>query len=363
MTKHCLDSFTYPNGQTQRNRLIVAAMTNLQSEPDGRLHQRELDWLEARAKGGFGNVTTCAAHVTLDGQGWEGELGVYDDMHIPGLTRVATALKTNGAMAWCQIFHGGVRAPSKVTGQQPWSASVFELDQTGVEIPRAATEEDIARTIDAFAQAARRCEDAGFDGVELHGAHGYLLSQFLGTITNTRTDRWGGPLEHRVRFLFEVYDAVRAITSPNFMVGIRLSPFVVAQGLELPDSLQVAQWFAERGADFIHASLWDSFQRHPDHPETSLTSLFREAVPPACPLIVTGGVWTPEQANLVLEEGADLVGMGRAAIGHADWPIRAQDPNFEPQRPPYTPEYLAEQALSPQFINYMRRWKNFVTED
>jgi 2,4-dienoyl-CoA reductase-like NADH-dependent reductase (Old Yellow Enzyme family) len=357
-----LKPFTFPSGQTTPNRLVVAAMTNQQSEADGRLHQRELDWLEARAAGGFGNITTCAAHISPDGQGWTGELGVFSDIHLPGLTKLATTLKDHGASTWVQLFHGGVRAPSKVTGQQPWSASVFDLSQSNVEVPRAATEADIQRTIQNFADAAARCETAGFDGVELHGAHGYLLSQFLGTNTNTRTDKWGGNLANRARFLFAVYDAVRAATSPTFTVGIRLSPLVKAQGLILADSLQVAQWFAERGVDFIHASLWNSFERHPEHPNTPQTTLFRQAVSSSCPLIVTGGLWTPSQVNQILQEGADLVGMGRAAIGNPCWPQQAQDPNFEPAHPPYTPEYLLEKSLSKPFIDYMRNWKGFVAD-
>jgi 2,4-dienoyl-CoA reductase-like NADH-dependent reductase (Old Yellow Enzyme family) len=336
-------------------------MTNLQSERDGRLHQRELDWLEARAAGGFGNITTCAAHISLDGQGWAGELGVYDDIHIPGLTRLATALKRHGASTWVQLFHGGVRAPSSLTGQQPWSASIFDLGQTGVEVPRAATEEDIQRTITQFAQAAARCEAAGMDGVELHGAHGYLLSQFLGTVTNTRTDDWGGSLENRSRFLFAVYDAVRAATSDAFTVGIRLSPLVKAQGLVLSDSLQVAKSFAERGVDFIHASLWDSFVPNPEHPNRTLTQLFRDSIGSKCPLIVTGSIWTPSQAQQILSEGADLIGLGRAAIGNPDWPIKARTEGFEPDRPPYTPDDLRQKGLSEPFVQYMRRWKGFVT--
>jgi len=147
------------------------------------------------------------------------------------------------------------------------------------------------------------------------------------------------------------------------MVGIRLSPYVRAQGVTLPESLQVAQWFSERGADFIHASLWDSFKRHPDHPNTPLTTLFRLAVTPPCPLIVTGGVWTPKQARQLMLEGADLVGMARAAIGHADWPQRAQEADYVPATPPFSVEHLTQQALSPRFITYMRRWKGFVAED
>ena len=145
------EPLTLPSGERLRNRLVVAAMTNQQSEADGCLHERERVWLEARAKGGFGNVTTCAAHVSLDGQGWTGELGVFDDKHIPGLTHLAETLTHHQASAWVQLFHGG-SGTLQSDRLQPWSATAFDLNQTGVEIPRAATEEDIQRTIQNLQQ-------------------------------------------------------------------------------------------------------------------------------------------------------------------------------------------------------------------
>lgn len=355
-----LKSFSLPRGPLVRNRMVVAAMTNLQSEEDGRLHDRELTWLNARAQGGFGVVTTCAAHVSLDGQGWPGELGVYDDAMLPGLTRLAQTLKGNGAMVWAQLFHGGVRAPSSVTGLQPWSASAVDLQQRGVEVPRAATEEDIRRTIQNFAAAAARCEQAGMDGVELHGAHGYLLSQFLGTVTNQRTDQWGGSLENRARFVMEIFDAVRASVSDSFIVGIRLSPEVRAQGVTLEESLKVAQWLGERGVDFVHASLWDAFKPVAAANGMPLTTLFRDVLSEEVPLIVTGGVWTPDQALQVMDQGADLVGLGRAAIGNPNWPIHARQPDFEPEMPPFSEDDLRSKGLSDGFVQYMKRWKGFV---
>ena len=284
-----LSPYTFAGGQTMSTG-SSSTMTNQQSHADGTLSDDEYNWLVARAQGQFGNVTTCAAHVTLDGQGWVGELGVFSDDHIPGLTRLASGIRKHGSMAGTAFSRR--RTLPQRTGQQPWSASVFELDQRGVEIPREATRDDILRTIDAFASAAKRCEQAGFDGVELHGAHGYLLGQFLGTTTNTRTDEWGGDLMGRCKFVFDVYDAVRAATSASFMVGIRLSPVLRAHGVVLSESLQTAQWFVERGADFIHASLWDSFKRAPDYPTPPYPV-------PSCGSRDLragrgGGVWTPK---------------------------------------------------------------------
>lgn len=358
-----LEPYVFPRtGHTLRNRLVLAAMTNKQSHADGTLSDDEFAWLLARAS--FGIVTTCAAHVAKDGQGWDGELGVFDDAHVPGLTRLASALREAGALSLVQIFHGGVRAPSKLTGRQPWSASRFELDAPNFEVPRAATEDDIERTIDAFAQAARRSAEAGFEGVEIHGAHGYLITQFLGTITNTRTDRWGGRLANRARFVRAIVAAVQDVTPPDFLVGVRLSPEVPDQGVVLDEALQTARWLAEDGVDFLHVSNWDSFQPPKAHPESDrmLTSWFREAVGPAVPVIATGGVWTPTQADDVLAHGADMVGLARAAIGNARWPELAATEGWEPARPPYTPEHLSDEVLSGTLVDYMRGWPGFVTD-
>src|SRR6185369_17140327 len=145
-------------------RVVLAPMTNKQSHADGSLGDDELRWLCSRAAGGFGVVMTCAAHVAKDGQGWPGELGVFDDSLLPGLTTLAAALRARGAVSMVQIFHGGLRADPAVTGVTPWSASYGD----GV---RAATREDIDRVIVEFADAAERSRRAGFDGVEIHGAH------------------------------------------------------------------------------------------------------------------------------------------------------------------------------------------------
>src|SRR5271170_4652388 len=144
MRSPLLEPMTFANGVHVENRLWLAPMTNSQSADDGALSDDELRWLEMRARGGFGVVETCASHVALDGQGWKGELGIYDDRLLPGLERLAAVLAITGALGIVQIFHGGVRAPSSLTGSQPWSASAFTDPAPGFEVPRAATEEDIA---------------------------------------------------------------------------------------------------------------------------------------------------------------------------------------------------------------------------
>lgn len=357
MPKSLNDSIAFRTGLTTRNRVVLAPMTNKQSHDDGTLSDDELQWLVSRAEGGYGLVMTCAAHVAKDGQGWHGEMGIYDDAQLPGLTRLATALREHGAASMVQIFHGGVRADASASRIQPWSA----IEQNGA---RAATDEDLARVIQQFADAARRAESAGFDGVELHGAHGYLLTQFLSTVDNTRTDRWGGSLENRARLMREVVRAVRSATSAKFTVGIRLSPedFGQAKGLDLDESVQVAKWLAEDGIDFIHLSLWRSALNTKKYPEQHALPMFRNALPADVALIVAGAVYTATEANALLELGADGIALGRSAILNPDWPLRVADETWEPLRPPVTFEQLRERSLSPAFADYMRSWKGFVVD-
>ncbi|MEO7362487.1 MAG: NADH:flavin oxidoreductase [Gemmatimonadaceae bacterium] len=358
MPKSLTDPIAFRTGLTTRNRVVLAPMTNKQSHEDGTLSDDEFNWLVSRAEGGFGLVMTCAAHVAKDGQGWHGELGIYDDGHLPGLTRLASALREHGAASMVQIFHGGVRADINASGVEPWSASEHEG-------ARAATTDDITRVIQQFADAARRAQAAGFDGVELHGAHGYLLTQFLSTVENVRTDEWGGSLENRARLMREVARAVRAATSKTFTVGIRLSPedFGNAKGLDVDESVQVAQWLAEDGLDFIHLSLWRSALNTNKHPDQHALTMFRAALPSDVVLLVAGAVYTPDEANHLLTLGADGIALGRSAILNPDWPLRMHDENWEPQRPPVTLAQLKARGLGTAFAEYMRGWKGFVVDE
>jgi 2,4-dienoyl-CoA reductase-like NADH-dependent reductase (Old Yellow Enzyme family) len=341
------------------NRVALAPMTNLQSHADGLLGEDELAWLARRADGGFGLVATCAAYVALDGKGWPGELGVDRDECVPGLARLAARLRAGGAACMVQLFHGGVRADRELTGEQPWSASTWTEDSPTFVAPRPATEDDISRVIGQFADAAARAEAAGAGGVELHGAHGYLLSQFLSRTMNPRTDGWGGDLAGRARLVREVMRACRARCSPRFAIGVRLSleDFGNARGMDLDDNLQVARWLAEDGADFIHASLWDVTKSSAKYPDRHPLTLLREALPREVAVIGCGKIWTHAEALAVLERGADVVALGRAGILNPDWP-RAT----EIKRPPITMAELRERAVSPVFAGYLRRWKDFVAD-
>ena len=357
------ESLALRSGLVVPNRVALAAMTNGQSQPDGLLGDDELHWLERRAVGGFGIVCTCAAYIAKDGKAWDGELGVDRDADLPGLTRLASAIKKHGSTAMVQLFHGGVRATQRLTREQVWSASTFHEDGPEFETPREATEADIERTIAAFADAADRCKRAGFDGVELHGAHGYLITQFFSPVNNTRTDRWGGDVVGRSRFAREVMRACRAKVGPKFTLGIRLSleHGGHAKGLDLDESLQLAAWLCEDGADFIHASLWRAENFTRKRPDEHPITLVRAAIPNDVALIAAGNIWTYDDAKQARERGADMVALARPAIVNPDWP-KLVAPDWDPRRPPLTRAEYAELAVSPSFAVYLKHFKGLVAD-
>jgi len=364
VTASLLSPISFPCGAVARNRVALAPLTNQQSHDDGTLSGDEHRWLVRRAAGGFGLVETCAAHVSADGKGFAGQLGVWGDHHLPGLRRLAADLADHGALGLVQLYHGGARCPSKHTGQQPWSASSFDEPRPGFERPRPATAADLERVQHDFLAAARRSQAAGFAGVELHAAHGYLFSQFLSRTMNRRDDDWGGPLVNRARLLRQVARAVRAACPAPFIVGVRLSPedFGFAHGLDLDESLQVAAWLAEDGLDFVHLSLWDVRRNTAARPQAHATPLFRAALPAAVRILVAGKIWSPADAEAELERGADLVALGRAAILNPDWPQRAARPDFAPERGPLSPAELGALAISDTFVAYLRQFPNMVRD-
>lgn len=343
------------------NRVALAPLTNMQSLPDGLLGDDELAFLARRADGGFGLVETCAAYVGQDGKAWPGELGVDRDECLPGLQRLATRIRSTGATAMVQLFHGGVRADTKLTGEPVWSASSWEEPTPGFVPPRAGTIADIERAIEHFVAAAKRCQAAGFDGVELHGAHGYLISQFLSRTMNPRTDGWGGDLAGRARMVRTIARRIRAECGPRFALGVRLSleDFGQARGMDLDDNLTVATQLAEDGVDFIHASLWDVSRKTAKRPESHAVTELRAVLPKDVAIIACGKIWSREEAEAVIGLGANLVALGRSGILNPDWP-RDVAAGREPMRPPITKEQLIERAVSPQFVEYLRAWKNLV---
>ena len=357
------DSFTFNRtGHNTRNRAVLAAMTNKQSHSDGTLSDKEMRWLKRRAKGCFGIITTAAAHVSKDGQGWEGELGLFDDMHIDKLTTLTDSIHTYGSLIFAQLFHGGMRAPQYLTGREPISASKVRCDESESGFSRSASGKEIKKIIRDFTSAAIRCVKSGFDGIELHGAHGYLISQFLGTKTNKRTDEWGSDLKGRSRFLIEIFRSIKENVPDSFIIGTRISPEIEKLGINLNDSINLAGFLRDEGVDFLHLSCWDVFansKEYPDDPR-KLTEWFTQSFDDLPPIISTGSVWSKSDAQELIDQGADLIGVARVGIPYPDWAENLSQENYDPPRAPFTVKQLREADLSDVFINYMRKWKGFV---
>ena len=348
---------SFTRGPDMKNRFMLAPLTNTQSHDDGRLSDEEFHWLAMRAKGGFGLTMTCAAHVQAVGQGFPGQLGIFSDDHLEGLTRLATAIKAEGSVAVVQLHHAGMRSPADLIGEKPHCPSDNEEFDA-----RAITTVEVEQLIEDFIIAAERAEKAGFDGVELHGAHGYILCQFLSPGVNLRDDKYGGSLENRARPLFDIIDGIRARCGADFQLGVRLSP--ERFDVKLDEIVDVAQrLMRDDKIDYLDMSLWNVFKEPTDEAfkGRTLMSYFTELDRGNVRLGVAGKVARPEDAQRCLEEGCDFVLLGRAAILTHDFPNQlAEASDFTPVVVPVSAQYLQEQGLSTRFVDYMRQWKGFV---
>ena len=344
-------------GPAMKNRLMLAPLTNLQSHPDGTLSHDEHRWLTLRAQGGFGLTMTAAAHVQRIGQGFPGQVGVFSDIHIPGLARLAEDIRKAGSLAIVQLHHAGMRSPAALIGEAPVCPS--EDADTG---SRALTLDEVHQLRDDFIAAAVRADKAGFDGVEIHGAHGYVLCQFLSAETNRRTDAYGGSPENRARLVLEILDGVRAACRPDFNLGLRLSP--ERFGLSLMEVRDLAsRLFSEAKIDYLDMSLWDCFKEPVEeaHRGRTLMSHFTDLPRGEVRLGVAGKLMSAADARAMLDAGADFVLLGRAAILHHDWPQKARaNPDFRPVSLPVTRAHLEAEGLGPAFVTYMATWAGFV---
>ncbi|MDH3789645.1 MAG: NADH:flavin oxidoreductase [Xanthomonadales bacterium] len=358
--KNLFQPLSFKHGAVMKNRFMLAPMTNLQSFDDGRLSDEEFRWLTLRAKGGFGLTMTCASHVQAVGKGFPGQLGCFSNDHVAGLSRLASAIRAENSLAVIQLHHAGMRSPEDLVGGQPVCPS--DNEETGA---RALALEEVRQLREDFVTAAQRAEKAGFDGVEIHGAHGYILCQFLSPVINQRNDRYGGSLENRARLVFEIIEAIRDRCRPGFLLGVRLSP--ERFDLKLGEMIEVSSRLLEEGViDFLDVSLWDVFKEPVEERfhGRSLFSYFAELDRGGVRLGIAGKIHTPHDARKCLEDGADFILLGRAAILHHDFPLQVfANPDFEPVKTPVSREYLHSQGLSEAFVNYMSNWTGFIGDE
>ncbi|MBQ0767761.1 MAG: NADH:flavin oxidoreductase [Bizionia sp.] len=346
-------------GVSMKNRFMLAPMTNTQSYDDGRLSDAEFNWLTMRAKGQFGLVMTCAAHVQENGKGFPGQLGIFSDTQNSGHQRLASHIKSYGSLAVVQLHHAGMRSPSHLIQGAPVCPSKNEKHGA-----RELTLKEIEQLKADFIAAAIRAKNCGYDGVEVHGAHGYILTQFLSQEINKRTDIYGGSLENRSRLLFEIVNGIRAACGHDFLLGVRLSP--ERFGMDIFEIKDVCKRFIkENSIDFLDISLWDIFKFPEDNNANtqSLLSHFTELNYNNVRLTVAGNIKNGADVEKALLAGVDFVTIGQSAVLHHDFPIKVIDnPKFESINTPVSKAYLAKEGLSENFITYMKRWDGFVEE-
>lgn len=321
-----LKPFTFKNGLVLKNHVVMSPMTTMSSFYNGMLTGDEINYYKARAAGP-GMVITGVANVDKLGKGFEGELSVASDDMLPGLTRLASAIHQQGTKAVLQIFNAGRKTNHKILrGNQPVSASaVAATYPADSETPREVTSEEIDQLILDFGSATRRAIQAGFDGVELHGANTYLLQQFYSPNSNQRTDKWGGSRDNRLRLplavIHNIQSVIKQYAPKQFLLGYRLSPEEIeTPGIRLEDSLYFVDQIKEQ-VDYIHLSM-ASYQRTSLNDKTNkqtLLSQFAAHTKGIVPLIGIGSIEQPADAEAALADGADLVAIGRELLREPQW--------------------------------------------
>jgi len=315
-----------------KNRFVRTATAERMSPEDGRFTQEMISLYETIARGGVGLIITGHAYVHPLGRAERRMTGIHNDGLIPSLKKLVNEVHNFEARIVMQINHSGGRRDKDVGEETPIGPSTIEYEPLAI-ISRAMESKEIEEVIDSFAQAAQRVKNAGFDGVEIHAVHGYLINQFLSPVTNKREDFWGGSLENRMRFLIEVYKSVREVVGKDYLVLAKIpAGDFVEGGLAVDEACEVARRLSQLGIDALELSggLCGSRYRkgRKDLAWMRKEAYFRpysEMVKKvtSVPLILVGGLRKPETMRKILEEGAaDLIGLARPLIREPDFPNR-----------------------------------------
>ncbi len=310
-----------------KNRLVFAPITTQYADEQGRVTKQLKAHYEARARGGAGLIIVEATYVEPVGQVFVNQLGIHHDHLVSGLSELAGIIKKHGCVPAIQLHHGGRMAKSSLTGMQPVAPSA--IAHPAGEMPRELSQEEIRDTIDAFVTAAARAREAGFVAAELHGAHGYLIDQFLSGAANRRTDAYGGSIDNRARFLDEILQRTVTVMGPGFPVWVRMNgrEYGVEGGTTLDEALQIARVAERAGSGAIHVSAYG-----PSTPTNRTTAVFKPAVIAdlaaamkrtlSIPVMAVGRI-TPAAAEEMIAAGsADLIVMGKALLADASLPTK-----------------------------------------
>lgn len=338
MSTDTVGLFTAPdiNGMTLWNRLAVAPMTRVSATQDGAATETMARYYERFARGGFGLLITEGIYTDqAHSQGYIHQPGITDDAQVQAWRPVVDAVHRHDTRIFAQLMHAGAISqgnrfrdttvgPSAV--QPKGHQMEFYYGKGAYPVPAAITEEEIAEVIEGFAASAARAVSAGFDGIEVHGANGYLIDQFLTDYANQRSDRWGGDTRQRTTFVRAVLEAVRAKVGKSVPVGVRISQgkvnnFTHKWAGKERDAEAIFGTLAEAGVSYIHVTEHKAWEPAFEGGHDSLVALARRYAPHV-PLIANGGVQDPAQAQDVLAAGADIVALGKAALANPDFPNR-----------------------------------------
>lgn len=326
---------------TLRNRIVMPPMVTNYATAGGEVSQRFIDYVAARARGGVGLIILEASYIRSDGRGFANQLGIHRDELVPGLRQLVEAVHAEGARIAIQLFHAGRQTVSALTGSQPLAPSPIP-DPTIKEMPRALTIDEIAEIKGDYVAAARRAKAAGFDAVEIHGAHGYLIAAFLSPFSNRRTDAYGGSTYRRARFAVEIVEQVRQEVGPDYPVLFRMSGEErVGGGLTLDQTRIIARLLEEAGVDALDVSVGTyatpgSQMIPPLDLDRGLLAPLATAIKGAVgiPVIAVGRLNDPLLAEWLIDTGAtDLVAVGRGLLADPEWVAKAQRGRMEEIRP------------------------------
>ncbi|MEY8189089.1 NADH-dependent flavin oxidoreductase [Peribacillus simplex] len=318
--------YKFPSGVEMKNRIMMAPMTTYSSDDQGFVTDDELAYYAERSAG-VGAVVTACAYVSTGGKGFPGQLSADDDSFIPSLRKLAETIQSNGSKAILQIYHGGRQSPPDLLpDNQPVSASAIASNDEA-PVPREMSEDEIQEVIKAFSEATRRAIEAGFDGVEIHGANTYLLQQFFSPHSNRRTDNWGGTLGQRLIFPLTIVNEVEKTVAEHarkpFIIGYRLSPEEGSNpGITLDDTIQLVDRLANQNLDYLHISVghfWNGSFRESDRTKSRIVKIYDKVGNHRIPVVGVGSLHTPDEVAEAMETGVPFIALGRELLMEPHW--------------------------------------------
>lgn len=334
MTYTFLSPFTFKKGLTLKNKILMAPMTTSSSTPEGDVTEEELIYYLVRSSGPGAVITACA-YISSEGQAFPNGMSIAKDHHLDSLSKLANIIKLQGAKAILQIYHGGRMSQRKFNGgRQPISPSPIRAERKWADTPKELTDGGINILIHQFGSAVRRAIEAGFDGVELHGANTYLLQQFFSPHSNQRTDKWGGSIEKRLTFPLEVVRHCQKVIDQHaekpFLLGYRFSPEEIeTPGIRLEDTLYLVDALINEQIDYLHLSV--NYYYQPSlvgfrEYKNQVPEKIGEHIDNRVPLISVGAVRSPADAEKALSY-SQLVALGKQLILDPKWVQKIENGN------------------------------------